>query len=163
MPLRSMLFVMATLIVVPSCTPPQIEPPAAPQHERTMTFEKPFDEVWTAVVDWFSESNIPIQQIERASGLIASEHRLGADEGLIDCGSVSSGDWTLVDSSRTANMNVRVREAGAGVTVTADVFGRGSYTFANPMSPSNRQSVPVDRCESTGGLEAALFEYISDG
>jgi hypothetical protein len=141
------------------CATASVTPPQQPTHETSHVFQASYDDIWERAVDWFSESNIPIRQIEKASGLIASEHRLGADDEMLDCGEVSSGDEILRDSERTAHLNVRVRRAGDDVRVQMDVFGRAHFIFFNPMlSSTNRLEVP--RCESTGELEDSLFRYI---
>lgn len=146
---------------VGACVPPSITPPAPPTHEVSRAFAGSYDAVWDGAVDWFSESNIPIGQIERASGLITSEHRLRADEELIDCGNVDSGNSMLVDSDRTANLNVRVRETEAGILVQVNVFGRGRFTFHDPLTNST-SAVEASRCESSGAVEAWLFDHIEE-
>lgn len=158
---RLTLLTALIVLALPACAPATISPPAEPTHPRSHTFDASYEEVWDRAVDWFSESNIPIRQIERASGLIASEHQLGADEDLIDCGDIDPGDNILQRSERTANMNVRVREADDGVLVQIDVFGRGSFTFHDPMiNATNTLEAP--RCVSTGEVERWLVDYIED-
>jgi len=46
-----------------------------------------------------------------------------------------------------------------GSRIQLDVFGRGSFTFRNPLS-NNTSSIEVPSCESTGALESWVFEYI---
>ena len=152
---------LAAFLLLGACAPASISPPAEPTHETARTFEASYDEVWDAAVDWFSESNIPIGQIERASGLIASEHQLGADDALINCGQINPGDRRLVGADRTANLNVRVRESDQSVLVQVDVFGRGQFTFNDPMT-NTRNTITAPRCESTGDVESWIFEYIED-
>ncbi len=157
-------FPTAMLIVsllLGACAPASINPPAEPTHETSRTFDASYGEVWDAAVDWFSESNIPIGQIERASGLIASEHELGTDDALIDSGQIDPGDSRLLGSDRTANLNVRVRETDDRVLVQIDVFGRGQFTFRDPMTNATN-TIGAPRCESTGEVETWIFEYIED-
>lgn len=144
-----------------ACSAATIAPPGEPTHQTAHTFAASYDEVWEAAVDWFSESNIPIGQIDRTSGLITSEHRLGADDEMLDCGEIDSGDWILVGSERTANLNLRVRDADEGTRVQLDLFGRGSFTFRNPMN-NNRTPIEAPRCESSGVLESWVFDYIGE-
>ena len=153
--------ILFPLLLLGACAPASISPPAEPSHQTSRTFDASYDEVWDATVDWFSESNIPIHQIERASGLIASEHDLGADEALIDCGDIDPGHWRLVGVNRTANVNVRVREAEERVLVRVDVFGRGSFTFRDSMTNA-LSTIEAPRCESTGEVESWIFEFIED-
>ena len=149
------------LMLIGACAPASISPPVEPTHETSKIFDSSYDQVWDAAVDWFSESNIPIRQIERASGLIASEHELGADDALINCGQIDPGDNRLIGADRTANLNVRVREADESVLVQVDVFGRGQFTFRDPMT-NTTNTIAAPRCESTGEVESWLFEYIED-
>jgi hypothetical protein len=86
---------IAVWVALSACAPTVVPPEPLPQDQTTRTFDRSFDQVWTLVVDWFAESNIPIRQIERASGLIASEHRLGADDHFLNCGALEDRRFEL--------------------------------------------------------------------
>jgi len=158
---RLIPFAILVALLSSACATASISPPAEPTHETAYTFDGSFDDVWEAAVDWFSESNIPIGQIDRSSGLITSEHRLGADDEMIDCGEVNPGDWILVATERTLNVNLRVRNADPGTRVQLDVFGRGSFSFRNPLN-NQVSSIEAARCHSTGALESWVFEYVQE-
>jgi len=48
-------------------------PPKPRQIQNSFQIEKPFDAVWTAVIEVFSELSLPIINIEKASGLIVTD------------------------------------------------------------------------------------------
>lgn len=160
-----MRLVISALSLVPllaGCAPPSMIAPDQPSHESTATINKPYDETWLATVDWFSNQNIPIKQIEKDSGLIASDYSLRTEQDVLDCGKVAGADgWTLTGSSHNANLNVRVRELGEDQSaVTMRIFGTGEYGFFNPMLSSPHR-LHVEDCVSSGALEAQLFEAVS--
>lgn len=149
---------LATLLA--GCAGPSIQPPQASNENHSRQYSAGFSEVWEYTVDWFATNNIPIKNIERASGIIGSDYALGSAFSQVDCGNVNPGDMNvLVDSNVTANINVLVRESNSGVTVQPNVFGQGAFTARSGWDGS-MIVMRADRCVSTGELERSLHSYI---
>lgn len=150
-------------IFLAGCTAPTLIPPDEPTHDTSQNFSADYDSVWEATVDWFSDRNIPIKQIEKDSGLIASDYSLRTGQDILDCGYLEGGSgMTLVSEDHTANLNVRVRAVNAEEsTVSLNVFGESNYLYQNPMDRSVTETVTSDNCVSTGALEGELFDFIS--
>ena len=71
--------------------------------DRSVQFtESSYDDVWDTVVELFAERQWPIQEMEKDSGLIATDWARHDEDGLSDCG---SGPLTSLRS--TANHAVR--------------------------------------------------------
>ena len=62
--------VVAALVLSGSCV--ATAPPPAPVRSITPV-SAPFNRTWESVIDVFGERNIPIKQIERASGFVATD------------------------------------------------------------------------------------------
>lgn len=145
----SRLLVLAlAAIVVSACA--TYQPPTEFAGDREAIADRPFNAVWEDLVEWFANNNIPIRNLDKASGLIATEYRLGASGQYIHCGTLGTYDQL---QRADLNVNVLVRPAEAGGTrVRANVFG--TATIANQMiAPAIRN---VD-CTSTGSLERSIL------
>jgi len=149
--MRRCILMLFGIFTVGGCqlklTPPQ---PAAPR--PTTTVAASFDRTWNAVIDMFGDHNIPIAQMERSSGFIATErHGIGSERlalTLADCGSwppKHHGDGPLHIPATTAVYNVIVRPAESSSTVRVTV----AYMTADGSS-----------CESKGGWEATFEESV---
>jgi hypothetical protein len=55
------------------------------QIENIFELNRPFDKVWQAVIETFSDMNYPIANIEKASGLIMTDWQT-TDTSFCDCG-----------------------------------------------------------------------------
>lgn len=127
-------------LALTACVPPQ--PPAPPVERPTTTVAASFGQTWDAVIDWFASKNIPIRNVERASGLIVAEPmkmglslRESQTQKYADCGSDFMGtrgvptDATynvLVrgDSAQsTVRMTIRYVSADAAKTTTCSTMG----------------------------------------
>jgi hypothetical protein len=114
--------VIVGLSLLAACAPFEPPKPAAP---RTAT-EVPasFGKTWDAVIDVFSEANIPIRTMERASGFVAAEvatvpsdsaaHSTGHP--YADCGKL--GDRFVMPGNAMYNVVVRGDSAKSTVRVT---------------------------------------------
>ncbi len=135
------------LLLVAACAPMGEAPPPSPAPEPTDVAAS-VDDTWDAVIEIFALDNIPIQTIERASGLIASS-TLRVDRALAEeashCGRYHPGG---VDYAEEVTYNVRVRgdEDESSVRVTA--------TWNNPDAHY--------RCQSTGAWEDRLEQRIKN-
>ena len=140
--------------VVTACAPTMI-PPREPSPPADHYVRAPLDTVWQRIVTYFADSRIPIQTIDRGSGLIASTRfqlPLSLAESWADCGRASTGEPTLAKlrainnlPTFTADFNVLVRARGDSTAVRSNI---GSTATAR--SPAGL--VPI-RGVSTGELE----------
>ena len=117
-----------------------------------------FDTVWQNATDWFANNNVPIKNIVKDSGLIATDYKLGADSSFIDCGTVGTYE---VFADKTVNLNVLVKEIGANeISVRVNVFGTGVISTADLYGNSTGRTRSID-CVSTGKLETEMFSAVT--
>jgi hypothetical protein len=120
--------------------PPRATPPA--EREPT-TVHRPFARVWDAAIDHFSAEGIPLQTLERTSGLMLAERpaipsRTGAEyqraAGWADCGEVPSTEhagFTPVPPT-SGRFSIRIRPADDSTTTVA-VTARFLSTAEGPL------------------------------
>ena len=157
------LFVLSLVAYLYGCTStPTLEEPSAEKKDYSKEYQADFDSVWSSAVDWFAVNNIPIKNLERSSGIITSEYSLGSDFTQVDCGSVSGDSFHVIrEKNVTANISVRVREAGDVVVVRPNVFGDGYYDVWDEMWGGEYMLEP-NECISTGEVERSLHQYIQN-
>lgn len=125
-------------------------PPRSAAFDRSRDYAATEEAVWPLIVRFFATRNVPIRNIERASGLIVAESTR-VDTAIVDCG------FSYMDTpiSRVATFNVLLQAAGEGrqrVTVSLAAYeNRSAYAGGVIQLP----------CESTGTLETVLLNYIS--
>lgn len=124
-------------------------PPETHLFEKTETYTKPKDAVWTNLVDFFSRNNISIKTIEKDSGIIYAE-TTSFDPTFADCGSAP-----LYHPVRNvAEFNVFVRQINQQRTqVTVNTTYREMRQFGG------YPPVVVD-CSSTGVLERMILRSL---
>lgn len=118
---------------------------------NTAVVPEPRDVVWERVVEFFATNNMPIQAIERDSGLIAAERQFArpSSPGMImDWASCGSEALAIV-TAQSADLNVFVRTVPAGTSVTVN-------TRFNETRSFDTQSWTVE-CNSTGALESLVL------
>ncbi|MCS2610417.1 hypothetical protein [Halomonas dongshanensis] len=159
--MKKILLSTSVAALLTGCAAPSIQAPYDPGRNYIETYNGEFSQVWEATVDWFATNNIPIKNIEKASGIIGSDYALGASHSQIDCGAIDVGSmYVLRDVNATANLNVLVREQAGRVSVQPNIFGNASYTLQSTWDGSLAVVKP-DRCISTGELERSLHQYLS--
>ena len=104
--------------------------------------------VWPAVVRYFSERSYPIKNIERASGLLASEI-VSMPRTYLDCGS----SIVEVPIGVSATVNVLVQAEGGGQRVSVTLVGIEQRRDLNDV-------IVARRCESTGYFEQEVLNYV---
>lgn len=134
-------FLVCILLLVGACD----SPPKAHDFKNTWEMSQAFDHVWEAVIEVFAEHNWTILNMEKDSGLIASDwHSLPPKQEYADCG-VTWG-WTYGEEVR---FNVFVRHKGAHVTLQVNARFR-----------QNRGQHGYAECTSTGKLEAEVHDMV---
>ncbi|MGS0466232.1 hypothetical protein ACU8V3_02930 [Cobetia marina] len=152
---------ISTLAFLAGCAGPSVTPPSPLTDDQSKSYNASYDSVWESTVDWFAMNNIPIKNIEKASGIIGSEYSLGSNYSQVNCGIIDGGDMHVVkDVSVVANINVIVRESGNFTTVRPNVFGHGNASLMDVWNgyPTNMK---LENCVSTGELERSLQTYLS--
>lgn len=110
---------------------------------KDFDMEVEFDEVWPAVIETLAELNIPIDNLEKDSGLITTDW-LGFGASYCDC-----GDPGITSQAQpTGKFNVFVKRAPHGVTVTVNARYKTIRTFLDESSEIH--------CVSTGKLEETI-------
>lgn len=120
------------------------------------SFSGDYDAAWSAVVEYFAVGNLPIQTIERDSGIIVSNWMDASDaigfkedKTFCDCGGagISTPEWTR------GKFNVFLKRTGEGAL---DL--RVTCTYEQRRSFGGEGAIV--RCNSTGHLEASLHNYV---
>lgn len=125
--------------------------PVARQIDNTFTIADDMDVVWPAVIETFSDQLWPIDNIERASGLITTDWIIFGPQPYFDCGDAGSFGSFRDESGR---FNVFVREAGNSTAMTVTTLWR--TTVVNSLDGS----VGTRDCVSTGLLEGRFHEDV---
>lgn len=95
-------------------------PPAPPAPHAPMAVQASFGRTWDATIDVFAERNIPIKNVDRASGLIVAENQKVGQGGqeFADCG---SSPMAIPFLPTDAAWNILVRGDSTQSTVRASV------------------------------------------
>ncbi len=144
--IRLLTVLTCAVAVAGSATAPQ-----ARKVKTQATMSASVDQTWEALIDLFSESNWPITNMERASGLITTDWiSLGSEAGrFADCGSsLAFVDGTFV------RFNVRVRARGEGSSLMVGASFRQQRSF-------DGQRATVD-CVSKGAVERLIHGTIAE-
>ena len=133
--------------------------PAPRQIVKAFPIGAPFDEVWQAVIESFADLQLPIQNMEKDSGLITTDwidFPLGkAGKEFCDCGGLGMN----IETRRVGRFNVFVKRVSVN-SCEIQVNCTYSQTY-EPVSLTG-DSVPSYKrsCVSTGKLEANMFELV---
>lgn len=121
-----------------------------------------FDAAWSAAVQFFADTRVPIGTIEKASGLIASKDFALDLAGLrhwADCGTVNGQPYVdIIDQgfmTGVADFNVFVQPAGDSTAIRVNVGVRSRLNPRYAATFGDR-----DICESNGVFEREVVEYI---
>lgn len=120
------------------------------------TIEADFDSIWTAIIETFSDLQLPIQNIEKASGLITTD--------WIDF--TGETGKTYADYGKLALLETASTLEGKFNVFVKEMIKENSYEIrVNCTFEQNTQNFEGDfirriRCVSTGELEAEIYELI---
>ena len=167
--LGALLLALAAAIGCVSYTPP---PSRAVNRERQIP--APPDDVWRAVIRYFSEHNIPIENMDHSSFFIKTKDvDLGGTFALFegkappiqnkfcDCGSASiSGAWTT-ESRILLSFNIVLESARPDATMMrVNTFFEGVKLGKVNLHSSGYDTTVQLTCVSTGALETELQDYV---
>lgn len=145
---KSLLLLLVIFTVVGCGTMPK-------EHffNKQVKISNEYDIVWSAIVSFFAENNVPIKTIDKSSGLIVAESQV-FPEVWADCGKASFVEFRS-DAIGTFNI-FALKQTGGGVNVSVN-----SSFHCNRYDTLN--GVPMGRmqCNSTGVFERMLLDYIT--
>lgn len=154
------LFAVIVFLPIAACA--TIAPPR-PVTPTTTYIRLPFDTTWTRVVRFFADAQVPIQTIDRSSGVIASgPFRLPADrvEAWADCGTMSNGETAIARLAAiknfpviTATFNVFLQPTRDSTSVRVNLGLDG--TADSPGGPTKL------RCVTNGAFERDLVASLA--
>jgi hypothetical protein len=125
--------------------------PAPRQIQNSFPIDRPFDLVWQATIETFSDLNLPIMNMEKASGLITTDW-LSANATYCDCGSPG---FTIATKEYRGRFNVYVKKISEN---SCEVKINCLYEMI-----VNYSSGPLKYpCVSTGKLEALIYKKITE-
>ena len=123
------------------------------------TIDSDFDNVWSAVIEYFVAAGLPIATIQKDSGLIVTEwmnaeNTTGQLENktICDCGPAYA--HTVLPWTR-GKFSVFVKRLDDGASEM-----RVSCTFQQYRAPDQGGRGEVVGCNSTGSLEKAFQEFV---
>jgi len=159
--MKKLLTSLAITATLAGCTPAGVKDLPSEDFDKNFLFSQSYDEVWSNTVEWFAMNNIPINSMEKDSGLISSNHGLSPSFRVINCGQPTGnvGLYSANFESMQSNINILVRRVGPNKTrATVNVFGSSAITVRNGYG--NVVSSASARCVSTGNLEASYSQFI---
>jgi len=130
------------------------------QVTNSVVYNESFDTVWEDAIEWFAINNIPIDKIDKESGLLTSEYGLGANQDIVNCGEPTGniGLYTAKFDGTYANINVLIRQRDNGTRATINVFGNAQVSLRNGYGLVGES---VTKCHSTGSLENRFHGFVS--
>lgn len=141
-------------------------PPKEYEVEKERIINKSYEAVWQDIISFMGSANIPIKNIDKNSGFIATEFDLGASfREVMDCGEPGSAPgYKQVFENPIGNFNIVVQKISENSTkVTVNVFYKSDlvlyeYNQYSGYYPIKRQRI---ECNSTGTLERRLLNYLT--
>lgn len=149
------MFRLLPLVVATSCI--KTIPPTPAPERAPVPIKASFDATWNAVVEVFAAEHIPIQTLDKPSGLIVvtpdTVDSKSADR-WASCGAIKHGiEPAMVIHATDVDYNIVVRAAGAGSTIRFNV----RWTSHNEADPNRPDYV---LCTTTNAWEIELEQKI---
>jgi len=142
------LLLVATAFILPACA--SAAPPPVTTDVRH-AYQAPFDAVWEATVQVFAEHNIPIENIEKDSGIISTDWALVQKDDS-DCG----GTGMFYHRDRQGQFNVFIHEVG-----NRAIEVQVNTQFRVSVYDLNGRYTGLKTCSSTGTIESAIQDGIN--
>ena len=124
-----------------------------------------YDQVWSKVIDYFAMEGIPIETIDKSSGLIVSSKMsfkdvhtkevkgvpLNPDAYVVIPSVLGYGiyDWTM-----DGNWNVRIKESDGRISINVNIVNLNCYG-------NHQNSIIQVPIKSTGKFESKLLDYLT--
>lgn len=131
-------------------------PPVQQTIKNSFPVDKPFPQVWQAVIEVFSELNLPIMNMEKASGLITTDwisfNGQKDETGYCACGKPA---FPMGETGRHGRFNVYVKQ-------TTENSCEMKINAIFEMETAYKTSIQWTSCYSTGKLEAEIYRRVQD-
>jgi hypothetical protein len=137
------IFVIAVFLLGCAGVAPQLY-----NFENSLVFKGSFDEIWATIIETFAERNIPISNMEKASGFITTQEIKFPPE-YADCGATPIG-IKFGSSGVLGTFNVFVKEVSSEQYKVA-INAHYRFITDNPF---------YEGCTSKGKLEAWFLSNI---
>ena len=147
--LTALITTILLLTALAGCAPAGVKNVERVEVDRTTTFDASFDEVWAVTVEWFASLGIPIEKVEKTSGLISSKWGgVGSDQTYISCGEPTGniGLYGAEFERINIDINIIVRPVDSGVRSTINVFGTAVVDVSNAYGSVSKNTA---QCAST--------------
>lgn len=153
------IFIVIAILPIAACSSVGTKNVNKVKVKDTAVYSKPFNAVWEDAIEWFAISNIPIDKMDKESGLITSEYGLGASQDIVDCGEPTGniGLYTAKFDDTYANLNILIRERDSTTRATINVFGGANVSLHNGFGLVGGSQ---NKCYSTGSLENSFHDFI---
>lgn len=165
--LSGLVAAVMVALVSSGCEPPIPSAPSKPI-ETEIVVDAPLDPVWDATVEWFATRGLPIKNIDKTSGLLATEHVMPTSlvATVMHCDAPPAkpnGKVELVE--HRTHFNVLLRAQGPRQTkVTVNAFFdclANSYENVGLFGAQVRLDSSVrQKCASTGTLERSILSRL---
>jgi hypothetical protein len=133
--------------------------PAPRQITNSFPVNAPFEATWTAVIESFAEMNLPIMNMEKASGLITTDWiSFGGNNQWVrycDCGKLGLNE----ERARRGKFNVFVKKAD-DASCEMKINAVFEVVVASALARNAPESIKT--CVSTGNFEAEICKNIME-
>jgi hypothetical protein len=136
------------------------QPPQIYVFDKSRTINKPFEEVWNSVIEWFAKNNTPIRNLDKSSGFIASEFNLKPNASHCDCGAFDDSPYF---NGIFGNFNIHLKKINdKTTTITINTFYKSNNDFLYTVIDSLDNEVKYFSifCNSMGTLEKEILDYV---
>lgn len=159
--MRKIVFFLAPMMLA-ACSSADIRGVKQVDVQKTKTLNLDYDTAWEQTLDWFTGENIPIEKVDKKSGLLASQYLVVGRGEHLNCGTPTGniGMNSAKFDGVYGNINVVLLDREDGVKITVNLFGSADVILQNGygvvMSSASTQ------CYSTGLLEANFLRSMEN-
>jgi len=125
--------------------------PIPRQIQNSFPIDRPFDKIWEAVIETFAELNLPIINMEKASGLITTDWIKQDDLEASDCGRIG---MLSLEMSRRMKFNVFVKKIADASEIKVNTM------FEILVKTVGIDPIEISSCYSTGKLEKEIYDLV---
>lgn len=125
--------------------------PVARQIQSSFPVDQSFDKAWEAVIETFAELNLPIMNMEKASGFITTDW-LDPDRSFYDCG---TPPFTTANRETRGKFNVFVKKVSDALCEM-----KVNCIFELTIFYTGAGGAKKYPCVSTGKLEKEIYELV---
>lgn len=135
--------------------------------EKDRVINKPFDLVWQSAIRLLANYNMPIKNLDKASGFIASDYKLitGDPNNYMNCApgrvKMTFGKMDRTDQGGNVNLIIeKITDESTKVTVNA-FYNCTENQYQNSSRGYFLSSSYKIECNSNGNLEKAFLDYLT--